>query len=461
MMSLDGSILNIAIPALSVDLSASYEVVQWIPIIYLLVMAITLIAFGRLADLHGKLRLFNLGLVIFTVGSLLSALAWSGASLIIFRAIQAIGASLLAATAVAMVTEAFPKHETGKALGVNVAGIYLGLVLGPVLGGFLVQGLTWRSIFYINLPIGACLLILSILKLQESEIVVKGEKFDSLGTITFGIFLASLLTALTMGNRMGWTNIIIISLLCVAIFGFVAFIVIEAKIEYPMLDLALFRRNRVFAAANSAALLNYVATMGVTFLLSIYLQSILEFSPAIAGLLLLPTPAFMALMSPITGRYSDKVGTRILCFIGMWIMAFALVILIIILSIPAIPIQWIILSLGVWGLGIGFFSSPNQSAIMKSVEKKQLGIASGTLSTMRVTGQSISIGLLSAILAIFILPSVLSDILSHQFVGDPATIQLQFTNGLITAFVVVIGICIVCAFLSLVRGKEIRHEKPS
>ncbi|MHA1360681.1 MAG: MFS transporter [Candidatus Helarchaeota archaeon] len=460
MMSLDSSILNIAIPALSKDLKASYEIVQWIPIIYLLVMAVTLIAFGRLADLKGKLKLFKFGLAGFTIGSFLSALALSGEVLIVFRAIQAIGASLLGATGIAMVTETFPKHETGKALGINVAGIYLGLVLGPVLGGILVHTLTWRSIFYINLPIGVALLILSTLQLKESETILKGEKFDQLGTIVFGGFLATFLIALTMGNRIGWGSILIISFFIVAVLGLIAFIFIERHADYPMLDLSLFRKNRVFAAANIAALLNYIATMGVAFLLSIYLQSILGLSPAIAGLLLLPTPVMMALISPLTGRYSDKVGTRVLCFLGMLIMAGALGILILILGDSYIPIEWVLLSQGILGLGIGFFSSPNQSAIMRSVEKRQLGIASGTLSTMRVTGQSISIGLLSAVLAIFVLPSILSQILAHEFSGDPATIQLQFEQGLITAFLVTMGICILGAFLSLVRGKEKIQKKP-
>jgi len=452
MMSLDGSILNIAIPALSEDLKASFEVVQWIPIIYLLIMAITLIGFGRLADLRGKKRFFLLGLIVFTVGSLLSAMAVTGELLIFFRAIQAIGASLIGATAIAMVTEAFPKQETGKALGINVAGIYFGLVLGPVLGGFLVQALTWRSIFYINLPIGIILILLSYLNLKESEIGAKGEKFDILGTATFGLFLATFLVSLTIGNQLGWSSMPIIVLLITSGNSFIAFIFVEKNVKFPMLNLALFRHNRIFAAANTAALINYIATMGVGFLISIYLQSILGISPAIAGLLMLPSPLMMAITSLLSGRYSDKVGTRFLCAIGMAIMALGLVILMGILIY--LPIEFILLSQLILGVGIGFFSSPNQSAIMKSVEKRQYGIASGTLSTMRVTGQSISIGLLSAILSIFILPSVLNLILADEYIGDPTLIQQPFLNGLITALIVTIFICILGALLSLIRGRE-------
>ena len=457
MMSLDGSILNIAIPALSQDLEATFEIVQWIPIIYLLVMATTLIGFGRIADLKGKKKFFLLGLIIFTVGSLLSAIATTGQILILYRAIQAVGASLIGATAIAMVTEVFPKQETGKALGINVAGIYFGLVLGPFLGGLLVQTLTWRSIFFINLPIGVVLIILSISILKESEIIVKDEKFDLSGTLGFGLFLAVLLIALSLGNQLGWSSAILM-LLIISVILFIAFIYIEKTEKYPMINLSLFRRNRIFAAANSAALLNYIATMGVSFLLSIYLQSILGFSPLIAGLLLLPTPFTMAITTMLSGRYSDKVGTRYLCAMGMVIMASAIGLLIYILLY--LPIQFILLSQFILGIGIGFFSAPNQSAIMKSVEKKQLGIASGTLNTMRTTGQSISIALLSSVLAIFILPSVLNMILSHQGGPLPPETPAQFLNGLIAAMIVTIIIIIFGALLSLVRGKEETYKRP-
>ncbi len=452
MMSLDGSILNIAIFPLSADLNPSPEVLQWIPIIYLLVMAVTLIGFGRLADLKGKKNFFLLGLIIFTIGSLLSAIAMSGEELIVYRAIQAIGASLIAATAIAMVTEEFPKQETGKALGINVAGIYFGLVLGPVLGGFLVETLTWRSIFYINVPIGIVLIILSYFQIEKSKIIAKEEKFDPLGTLIFGIFLASLLIALTLGTRLGWASLTIISLLIISIVGFVAFILIERAVKYPMLDLKLFRHNRVFAAANFAALMNYIATMGVSFWLAIYLQSVPRFDAFTAGLLLLPTSLMMAITSLLSGRYSDKVGTRVLCALGMLIMALAVVFLIIVLLY--LDIHFILLSQFILGVGIGLFSSPNQSAIMKSVEKKQLGIASGTLSTMRTVGQSTSIALLSSVLLVFLPLGTLNLLLAHQWSLLPVEASEQFLGGLVAAFIVTICICMGGAVLSLIRGKE-------
>jgi len=452
MTSLDSSILNIAIPSISVDLKASFEVVQWIPIIYLLVMAITLIGFGRLADLHGRKNFYLIGLILFTFSSFLSMLATTGEILIIFRAIQGTGSSLIAANAPSMIMESFPRKETGKAMGINVAAIYLGLVIGPVLGGVLVQVLTWRSIFFINIPIGVVLIVWGFKKLKKSENMIKNESFDVFGTLFFGAFLAFLLIALTLANGFGWNSIISMLLFMVSIASFTIFIFIESKIAFPMLHLSLFKKNRIFAAANSAALFNYIATNGVGFLLSIYLQTILKIPPAITALLLLPTSLIMTIFSPLSGRISDKMGTRIICGIGMGIMALGFVTLICI--IIYLPIEFVLLSQAILGVGIGLFSSPNQSAIMKSVENKDLGIAAGTLSTMRVVGQSISVALLSAILVFFIPSATLNPILSNETSLISAVIKNQFEYGMHVAFIVSAIICIFGAIISLVRGKD-------
>ncbi len=452
MTSLAGSILTIAIPAISQDLGATWEITQWIPIGFLLVMAITLIAFGKLSDLKGKKKIFILGLIIFTLGSLLSGLAWDAIILVIFYAITGIGSSLLTATSIAMVTEVFPREETGKALGINVAGIYVGLVLGPSLGGILVQFMTWRSVFLVNVPIGIILIIFSLLKLKKSDINIKDEKFDVLGTIFFGIFLASLLVALTLGNQLGWSSFFIILLILMSITSFFVFIFIEKNAQFPMLNLSLFRHNRVFSTANTAALLSYIATSGFFFLSSIYLQTVLGIAPAIAGLLMLPITGMMAIFSPLSGKYSDKIGTKLLTTVGMIILAAGIGLFVLILIF--LPIWYIIISQTIIGIGYGLFSSPNQSAIMNSVEKHQYGIASGTLSTMRVTGQSSSIAILSSVLTIFILPSVLNSIISKQSVSITPEIQTQFLLGFIVSLILSMIFALFAALLSFVRGKE-------
>ena len=452
MSSLDGSIVNIAIPSISRDLGASFEVIQWIPMIYLLVMAVTLISFGRLSDLRGRKLFFLFGILLFTVSSFFSTFVISGVVLVIFRGIQGIGSSFIAANATSMITDIFPREETGKALGINVATIYLGLVLGPVLGGFIVQFSTWRLIFFINVPIGIILIMIGWFKLQKFNPGIKEERFDIWGTLLFGVFLAALLLALTIANLVGWGSIQIIFLFIISVSSIILFIFIESNTRYPLFKLSLFRVNRIFSFANFAALLNYTAVSGVSFLLSIYLQSILGISPAITALYLLPTTITMASVAPLSGRLSDKVGTRILTTLGMIIMAIGFIILSVVLKF--LPLIYIIITQFIVGVGIGLFSSPNNSAIMTSVEPRDHGIAAGTLSTMRVVGQSTSVALLSVVLTLFIPLSILNPILSNPTIITDPTAKLEFTSGMQVLLIVSALICLAGSVLSFMRGKK-------
>ncbi|MFX1365094.1 MAG: MFS transporter [Promethearchaeota archaeon] len=457
MSSLDASIVNIAIPSLSRDLKTSFEVVQWIPIIYLLVQAVTLISFGRLSDLKGRKLFFLFGIFLFTFASFFSTFVASGIILVIFRAIQGIGSSFISANAPSMITDIFPREETGKALGINVATIYLGLIIGPVLGGIIVQFSTWRLIFFINVPIGIILIIVGWFKLRKVNPGIKEERFDIWGTLLFMSFLVTLLLALTIANLVGWGSIQVILLLIISTSSIILFIYIESKAKYPLFKLSLFRRNKVFSFANFAALFNYTAISGVSFLLSIYLQSILGISPAITALFLLPTTITMASIAPLSGRFSDKWGTRILTTLGMVIMAIGYIILSI--FIRFLPIIYILITQFVVGFGIGLFSSPNNSAIMNAVEPKDHGIAAGTLSTMRVVGQSISVALLSAILTLFIPLSILNPILSNSTLITDPTAKQEFVIGMQILLIVSSIICLAGAFLSFMRGKKTLNDK--
>jgi MFS family permease len=372
--------------------------------------------------------------------------------LVIFRGIQGIGSSFIAANATSMITDIFPREETGKALGINVATTYLGLVIGPVLGGLIVQFSSWRLIFFINVPIGIVLITIGWFKLKKVNPGIKEERFDTGGMLLFGTFLASLLLALTIANIVGWGSIEIIILLLISFSGVALFIYTESKIKYPLFKLSLFRRNRVFSFANFAALLNYIAISGVSFLLSIYLQSILGIPPAITAFYLLPTTITMVIISPLSGRLSDKHGTRILTTLGMITMAIGFIFLSIILGL--LPIVYIIITQFVVGIGIGLFSSPNNSAIMNAVEPKDHGIAAGTLSTMRVVGQSTSVALLSVVLTIFIPITFLNPILSNPTVITDPVAKLEFTMGMQAALVVSSIICLTGAFMSFMRGKK-------
>jgi len=453
MSSLDGSIVNIAIKAIAADLSMSFEEAQWIVIIYLLVSAITLISFGRISDLKGRKSFFLLGVSLFTLSSFFISFAFSGIFIISFRLIQGIGSSMIAANAPSMITDIFPREETGKALGVNVAFIYAGLVAGPILGGIIVQFITWRLIFFINVPIGISIFIIGWYKLKKVDHGIKGESYDFLGTIFFGLFLATLLLALTFGNQVGWSSFEVILLFIFSIFGFLSFIFVENKTKFPLFKLSLFRTNRIFSFANFAALLNYTAIAGTIFLLPIYLQLILGWPPLMTALFLLPTTLTMAIISSFSGRLSDKLGTRILTTSGMIVMAIGFIMLTLVIGF--LPIQYIILTQLIVGLGIGLFSSPNNSAVMNAVEGRDHGIAAGILSTMRVVGQSTSIALLSAILTFFIPIMQLNIILSNPTYITDSLIKAEFTVGLMTVLIFSVIFCIFGALLSFMRGKRV------
>jgi EmrB/QacA subfamily drug resistance transporter len=452
MSSLDGSIVNIAIPSISRDLDTSFEVAQWIPIIYLLVMAVTLVSFGRISDLKGRKSFFILGIFLFTLSSFLTTFANSGMIIVIFRAIQGIGSSFIAANAPSMITDIFPRQETGKALGINVATIYAGLVVGPVLGGFIVQFSTWRLIFFINVPIGIAVIIIGWFKLKKIDQGIKEESFDLIGTFLFGLFLATLLLALTIANLAGWLSFVVLLLFSISILSIVSFIYVESKTKYPLFKLSLFRVNRIFAFANFAALLNYIAISGVSFLLSIYLQSILGIIPAITALYLLPTTITMAIIAPLSGKLSDKSGTRILTTLGMIAMAIGFILLSVVIGF--LPLIYIIITQFIVGIGVGLFSSPNNSAIMNAVEPRDHGIAAGTLSTMRVVGQSISVALLSSILTLYIPINVLNILLSNPVVITDPLAKMEFTMGMQVLLIVSTIICFVAALLSFMRGKR-------
>jgi MFS family permease len=276
-------------------------------------------------------------------------------------------------------------------------------------------------------------------------------KFDLLGMTLFGLFLAPFLLLLSLYKQLGSNYGLIVILIIISTVGFIGFIKTELTINVPMIKIELFQKNRTFSTANLTALLNYCALSGVSFLLSIYLQSFLKYSPAIAGLMLIPTPIAMAIISPISGKYSDKIGTQKLVSWGMGIISSS--ILFLVLVIWVLPFEFIILGQITLGIGSGLFSSPNQSAIMGSVEKKDSGIASGTLSTMRVTGQSISLALLSSVVGLFIPASILNPILNNETTTVSSEALLQFNQGLTVALIIASILCLLGMFITIIWGK--------
>jgi EmrB/QacA subfamily drug resistance transporter len=398
MAPLDGSIVAVALAKMGPDLTLSFGASIWVQAAYLLATAVLLIPLGRLADHRGRVRLYLAGVLVFTVGSLLSGLSMDGVWLIASRVVQGSGGALMAATSAAIVTAVFPPHERGKALGINVMAVYVGLAVGPVLGGQIVDNFGWRWIFFINIPIGLATFVWGSLLLPARE----GERQDQyradfVGATSLGAFLICLLVPLTFATEWGWTAARTVALLIVAAASLVAFVVTEVRVSDPMLDLELLRRNRLFATANLAALLNYLALYGISILTAIFLEIVQGRSAGLTGWLMVAQPAMMALLSPLAGRLSDRLGSRLLSTTGMVLVAGGMVLL---GTMPTTAgIARIILSLAVVGLGMATFSAPNTSAVMGSVERSKLSLASGFLGTMRVTGQALSVAVLGAIAA--------------------------------------------------------------
>ncbi len=397
MAPLDGSIVAVALPRMGPDLDLSFAASMWVQASYLLAMAVLLIPMGRLADRTDRMRFYLAGIVVFTLGSLMAALSHSGADLILARVVQGCGGALLSATSTAIVTDVFPAGERGRALGINVMCVYLGLSVGPPLGGLLVDHLGWPWIFLVNLPVGAAALVWGWRLLAPVRPGARGGSADLGGAALLGAFLVCLIVPLTFCTEWGWGAPAVWGPLALAPAALAGLLAREARCPAPLVDLGLLRGNRLFAAANLAALLNYCALYAVSVLTAMQLQLVLGHPAQVAGWIMLGQPLMQALLSPLAGRLSDSWGSRTLATAGMVIVALGMVLLA--LSGRHAGLGQVLAALALVGLGMAAFSAPNTSAIMGSVGRHQLSVASAFLSTMRVTGQALSVGLLGSIAA--------------------------------------------------------------
>jgi EmrB/QacA subfamily drug resistance transporter len=448
---LDGTIVNVSLPVIADHLNMDYVSVIWVPAAYLLTLSVLLLIIGRLSDIHGRKWIFIAGFALFVFGSFLCSLATSGTELIFFRILQGGGGACIFATSPAIVTDVFPAKERGKALGLNVMAIYVGGALGPTLGGVLTYTLGWQSIFLVNIPIGLFIISLSLWKLKESH-EKKTQPFDFAGTGVFAVGLISLLVAMTMGEPIGWTSTPILCLFVVVVFSFTLFVFLEIrKGPNAMFDISLITHNRLFAAANLAALLNYTAFFSISLLISFYLQRVLGLSTLATGGILLVTPVIMAFLAPISGWVSDRIGSRFLSTSGMIVIGVGLLFLATVKSDTGV--ESVILYLLILGTGMGLFSSPNTSAIMGSVGRKQLGIASGTLATMRTTGQALSLAVTGAVVATVASSKVVSVLFIGTNSAEIAVESAAYIQGMNLAFVVCASIAFIGAVFSFIRGK--------
>jgi EmrB/QacA subfamily drug resistance transporter len=388
------SAVNVALPSIGRDLAMDAILLSWVALAFTLAAGMFLVPFGKLAEIWGRGRIFIAGNWIFTIASFFLSIASTPWMLIAFRAMQGLGAAMLFGTVLAILVAAYPLEERGKVLGINVASVYLGLSFGPFIGGVLTQNLGWRSVFFLTVPIGLVNALMSMWKIPQGPGERRGESFDLVGSCIYGAMLFSLLYGFSLLPRA-----IAVAFIAGGAVGLVLFLWWERRTKQPVLDIDIFLKNRAFTLSNAAALINYAATFAVAFLLSFYLQHIKGLSPQQAGLVLVCQPVVQAAFSPVAGRLSDKVEPRILASLGMAFTAFCLFIL---ASFDAeTTLVFVIMTLGLLGLGFAFFSSPNMNAIMSSVEDRLHGVASSMVATVRLLGQMFSIGIAMLTFAIY------------------------------------------------------------
>ncbi len=383
MSALDVSIVNVAMPTIRTDFGASMVTIEWVAMAYMLTLTVMLPFFGRLADVIGRAKLYNLGFVVFTVGSGLCGLARSALFLILARMLQAMGAGLLQANSVALITQAFPSRELGRAIGIQGAVQAMAMAVGPFIGGILIGAIGWRWIFFVNLPVGIVGTVVGLYVLPRHVGTGEKPRIDYLGLICFAAGLAALVLAVNTLERSGWRAPLVLGGLVAACVFLPAFVLRELKTGFPMIDLKLFR-NWTFTTGNVTGMLSYYVMFAVLFLMPFYVEDVLRFGPALTGALLTPVPLAMAVAAPLAGHISDRHGARIVTTAGMAVASLACFALMLLSTHGRLPV--LAGELTLLGIGMGLFTPPNNSAIMWAAPKDKLGLAGGLLNMMRSLG---------------------------------------------------------------------------
>ncbi len=382
MAVLDSSIVNVALPLIAASFGVELTAVQWVVTAYLLVISSLLPLFGKIGDMYGRRRIYLLGFVIFTIGSLLCSLANSIWLLVAARVLQAIGASMLMSNSPAIVSVTFPGKERGRVLGMNGTVVALAAMAGPSLGGILVGLFNWQWIFYINLPIGIIAYLLGYYILPKEEQHSSGT-FDFMGAALFAVGMTGLLVVLSQGEEWGWNSLAILITTIVSIIILSIFVWNEGRATHPMIDLTLFKRWP-FSAGNVSGLLSFMAMYSSSMLMPFYLHSVMLLTPTQIGLAITPFPLLMAVAAPVSGYLSERVSPVILTTSGLGILASGLVYL---STLNAQSVIWqVIIGQAVMGIGNGMFQSPNNNSVLSSVPVSKVGLASGISAFMRNVG---------------------------------------------------------------------------
>ncbi|WP_026892461.1 MFS transporter [Lacrimispora aerotolerans] len=442
MATLDSSIVNVALPQMSELLSVSSEAIAWVVTIYLLVVVGTILIFGRLGDFLGKTRIFLYGVLVFTAGSLLCGISHSFMQLIISRGIQALGAAAAMGTNQGIITQVFPVNERGKALGISGTAVALGSMAGPPLGGFIIHSFAWEYIFLINVPIGIIVYILGIKILPRSK-KAAGQPFDRRGSVLFFFSIASLFFSLIMGRNYGYGSPLILGGFFFFLVSFLLFLYLESRTEVPLLPLSLFR-NSLFSISILCAFLSFVALSSATIILPFYLQDTLKYSPAFTGIILMVSPVILAVVAPLSGYLSDKIGSEILTFAGLSLTGIGLCLMSTLTERTEISV--LVVYLAVMSVGNGLFQSPNNSITMSTAPKNMLGICGSVNALIR------NLGLISGVtFAVIILYSRMSHLVGYDVSDYIKGRDDVFIYGMRSVYLLAAAVCGIGAFLTAVR----------
>ena len=449
MTSLDGSIVNIALPTISRAFGVALNgQIQWVVIGYLVMIAAALLTFGRLADAVGAKRVWSVGIIFFAVSSAACGFAPGLVWLVIFRAVQGVGAAMILATSAALITSTFPGNQRGRALGINAVVVSLAVSAGPVLGGLITEYASWRWIFFINVPIGVLNFFWTLRTLPPDQ-KGQGSGFDFTGAVLIALGLGGLTLGLSFGRQWGWSSLPILAALGLGALSFAAALFAETRVKHPLIDLKMFQ-NRTFTSATFSLMLSFVAFFSATFLLPFYFEQLRGFSTSRAGLLLVSLSVGIGLIGPLSGALADRIGSRLLAPLGLAVAAAGLFL---ISRFDGNTALWfIIVALAVSGVGLGIFASPNSSSLMGAAPDNKRGVASGLLATSRTVGQALGIAVSGAIFG-GLGGAVAGDRLAQGAAG--ASLAATFAQAFDTALLVAAGVAVLAFAVALVRkGKK-------
>jgi EmrB/QacA subfamily drug resistance transporter len=482
MIMLDNTVVNVALPSIQRDLHATLSSLEWTVNAYTLTFAVLLVTGGRLGDIFGRRKMFLFGVVVFGLSSAAIGLAPNDTVLVAFRAVQGVGAAFMMPATLSIITQAFPPHQRGTAIGTWAGVSALALAIGPVVGGFLTENVSWRAIFFINPPIAAMAVAVTLFAASESRDETVPRTVDYAGIAALTIGLTALVLALVEGNKWGWGSAAIISLFAVSAIALVGFVLIERRVQYPMIDFTFFR-SRTSAGVNLVAFTVSFAMFAQFFFLTLYMQNILHYSPLETGLRFLPATAFIVLVAPIAGRLADRIGSRPLMTFGLIVVASA----IFIQSHITVHTSYALLLPGfmLMGLGMGLVMSPMSTAAMNAVDRAKAGAASGVLSMSRMVGSTFGVAVMGAIVTTVgksqieqnlpHLPAATRSAIANALGsgGAPAghapaqvvsVIQNAFVSAVstgLTVGVVVVLVAAAASWLLVQRGPATAREKPA